>query len=91
MRRFLQWLGLIILVWTEDFDGELRLRMVWSDGNRPFVFCIVSPPFSFAERHRAYLNEDGTISHTYMKRWHFYEDKPNRTNMKIRPARSLKI
>lgn len=27
MIRILGWLGLVILVWTEDHDGEHRLRM----------------------------------------------------------------
>lgn len=64
MRRLLAWIFRVPLVWTKDFDGETRLRLVHTDA---WVGRSVKGVGAF---NSGILEPDGTISHNaYMRKW----------------------
>lgn len=81
MRRLLRLLRVVDLVWTEDYDEERRLRIVWYDknGNR-YVYGIPGP---MAGGHPNKLLSDGGIAcypaNSYLRRWHPFESGNGKT------------
>ena len=79
MKRILEWLRIVRLVWTVDHDGDIRLRIVRSPKRRP-LFGL--PPSRHSESqwcaailasNPVYLNDDGsTDGACYVSRWYPY-------------------
>ena len=74
MKRILYWLGFIDLVWTIDFDGDRRLRIVRTDGIRRIVFGILEKTTGVLLDDGSIVREDGRMC--YMRYWQMYSDKP---------------
>ena len=77
-------LGLWPAVWTEDYDGRLRLRKVWKNKPGPFdiklspwvVYGVFAPPLVWDQKEWAkQLYPDGTFGEwvyagpCYLTRW----------------------
>ena len=75
MKRLLAWMRLVRLVWTEDHDGEIRLRIARRHG--PQWRCN-----AISMDDSVILNPDGTTSgKCYISKWYPYDrrsPKPSR-------------
>ncbi len=62
MRKLLGLLGLFSVVYTIDYDGEVRTRIAWRWKNRYKAAKI---------RHKLLMNPDGSFmsTHSYMTAW----------------------
>ena len=74
MRKLLAKFGIIQLVWTEDFDGELRLRRVYWDGpHAPTCKGILT--YTSEARYHIKLKPNGVAESkvaSYVRRWYNY-------------------
>lgn len=74
MKRLLALLGCFSLVWTQDHDGEVRLRIAHRNPFGEWACNAIGPPCSVI------LNPDGTTrGKYYVRRW--MEWKHNRCHV----------
>lgn len=67
MKKLYAWIFGIPLVYTEDFDGEIRLRIARYFGDRLGWRCDT---FTFVGQNSVHLNSDGTTSgESWVKHW----------------------
>lgn len=91
MKRILYWLGIVEIVWTEDHDGEVRLRCVHALNGKKYVYGICGP--SFRTDNPPYelrpdgTTHNGTSSGGYVERWYPYAEKPARPRLALFPKR----
>lgn len=77
MKRLLYYLGIIDLVWTRDFDGTVRLRIVWHKDGKRYAYGVCGPIIGYDAPNE--LLPDGRIGSgraSYVAGWYPYQQKP---------------